>query len=63
MLDRGFDNIKDVRAQGLDSDEHVREVVRRNWKGGDQGRHIYEYNVSDGPVFLLIIDREGVGRS
>lgn len=46
VLDRGLDNVKDVRKEGLDEDEHVREVVRRNWKGGDEGSWIYGYNVS-----------------
>lgn len=36
----------EVAGQGLDPDEHVREVVKRNWKGGEEGGKIYGYRVS-----------------
>jgi hypothetical protein len=60
VLDRGIDNVKDVRKLALDPDEHVREVVKRNWKGGNEGT-IYEYNVSGSWLPMLTVDRQGVG--
>ncbi|KAL7419271.1 hypothetical protein Q5752_006108 [Cryptotrichosporon argae] len=47
ILDRGIDNVKDVTSQHLSPDEHVRETVERNWKGGEQGGWIYGYNVTE----------------
>jgi hypothetical protein len=46
VLDRGLDNVKDVKSQTLPPDEHVSEVIKRNWKGGEEGGWIYGYNVS-----------------
>lgn len=45
ILDAGAGNIRDVRSLQLSPEKHVREVVARNWKGGDEGSWIYGYEV------------------
>ncbi|WOO80351.1 FAD-dependent monooxygenase SAT7 [Vanrija pseudolonga] len=52
VLNHGGSNLKAVRDEKLQPDDHVREVIRRNWAGegrkpGDQGDQIYAYNVQD----------------